>query len=198
MASYRKRDLKYFIEEKNLPSEGFDPEKLQDEHVTESECVKVWGPMKPNHGFHMKTSDSDTLLDLRVKELKCIIYEVQEVYEFGLKFAKAVLAESKRIAIDWATYAANYERKRQRNQLRKRAAVRTLSEIHAELDSEEAPRKKKNKVLSMRMEDEDVENDDDDDDDGVSVYISQTNSYNEEDEEEMPMIGSQGLMTSAR
>ena len=56
------------------------------------------------------------------------------MYEFGLKFAKAVLAESKGIAIDWATYAAKYERKRQRYQLKKRATVRTLREIHAELN----------------------------------------------------------------
>ena len=128
MASYRKRDLKYFIKEKNLPSEGLDPEELQDEHVSESECVKVWDPGSRTVDLGFKTSNPDTLLDLRVKELWCIIYEVQEVYEFGLKFAKAVLAKSKGIAIDWATYATNYERKRQRNQLRKKAAVRTLSE----------------------------------------------------------------------
>ena len=72
-SSYRKRDLKYFIEETNLPSEGLDPDELQDEHVIESECVKVWGPRKPNRGFHIKTSNPDTLLDIRVMELWCII-----------------------------------------------------------------------------------------------------------------------------
>lgn len=177
MASYRKRDLKYFRDVLGLPAKGLDPNELQDEHVTESECVEVWGPRKPKRGFLFKPSHPDTRLNHRIKKLWSIIHRVK-VHEFGLRFAKAILAEKKGIPIDWATFAVDTESKKKSNRLKKKTQ-RRLSSINAELDSE-APRKRSK--VSMRMEKEEMGNDD-----GMSMYKNQVNNNKETEGKKLVM-----------
>lgn len=155
MASYPKRDLKYFRDVLGLPAKGLDPNHLQDEHVTRDECVKVWGPRRSRQGFIFKKSHPDTELNHRIEQLWSIIYQ-KKVREFGWKFGKAILAEKKGIPIDWATFAVNIARK-EKSKHSKKGAKRTVS-INVDLGHE--PPRKKNKV-SMRMGKKEVGNDDD-------------------------------------
>lgn len=109
MVQYTKRNLTYFRDVVGLSATGIDPYDLQDEHVTESECIEVWGPRrKPGGGFQFKTTHPDKSLQQRIKVLWLLIYQLK-VSEFGLHFGKGVLAEKKGIPINWAKFALRRE-----------------------------------------------------------------------------------------
>ena len=108
---YSKKDLEYFRDVVGLSANGIDPHDLQDEHVTESECIEVWGPRRiPGGGFRFNTTHPDKSLQHRIKVLWSLIYQ-QKLNEFGLKFGMGVLAEKKGIPINWAKFALRREEK---------------------------------------------------------------------------------------
>lgn len=112
MDRYSKKNLEYFRDVVGLSANGIDPHDLRDEHVTESECIKVWGPRRKSGrgGFVFKTTHPDKSLQCRIKVLWSLIYQ-QKLIEFGLKFGKGVLAEKKGIPINWAKFALRREEK---------------------------------------------------------------------------------------
>ena len=167
MAQYSKKDLDYFRDVVGLSANGIDPYDLRDEHVTESECIEVWGPRRGrNRGFQCKTTHPDKSLQHRIKVLGSLIYQ-QKVTEFGVKFAMGVLAEKKGIPINWAKFALRREAR-----LETRGKNKTLKRkgdhIAVDHDKKNPPPKKK---VNMRMEKEKV---------GRDVNTSVENKQNKE------------------
>ena len=146
--------MEYFRDVVGLPAKGMDPYDLRDEHVTESECIKVWGPRRGYHGFRFKATHPDKSLKHRIKVLWSLIYQ-QKVSEFGLRFGMGVLAEKKGIPINWAKFAVRREAK-----LKPRGENKTLKRkgdhVAIDRDNKRPPKKKVNRSVKNKKVGSDV------------------------------------------
>ena len=106
-------DLQYFIKVQGLRGEGREVKSLQEGDVSTDEICEIFGPRKDKNGWKVNEKPNrefqETVLNLysRVTLRDQVLND-----QLTLEWARAIVAENKGIAVNWASFAMHLHKKR--------------------------------------------------------------------------------------